>query len=379
MKSSTTAIFIFFLLCASALATQENILELIDQSAEGRDILNAIFLELHTASPNLQTGKILEVLKTSKTNAGKSENRQKQRLARHRKSCKTDLTTLHRHIRDNEKAEFTIGRHQTSNQHAVRKNQEFIDRSKAEFNSYDSLNNLLKSNRAQWNIFINGRLTRMTKIARLLRKARKQLVMAHKAALGTEFVEMKPEFVSTLSELRVEFTNTEDHMDGLRPIVASLLETMRSPVVGKNVIRARLIRILKSIIKSIHHKRDSLEQVNEAANAIFEALTKSFDENKTRVTKLLERLAHEKNLLTKRQASLNDSNKRAHRITVLTEKVHHVRHTQCRRTKVRNARLHVSLQKTKNIVAQIEEILQERFGALKTFFIQRKLRVGEKQ
>jgi hypothetical protein len=380
MKSSTSALFIFFLLAASTLATQDSILNLIDQSKEGRDILNAIFLELHTAGPNLQSGKILEVLKTCKMNAAKSENRQKQRLARHKRSCRADLKMLHGNIRENERSEFTISRHLNANQHAVRKNQQFIDRSKAEHNSYGALNNLVKANRAQWNHFISGRLGRMTTVAKLLRRARKHLVLAHKAALGTEFVEMKAEFITTLSEIRVEFTNTEDHLDGLRPVVSSLLETMRSPVhVGKNVLRARIIRILKSIIKAIHHKRDILEQYNEAANAIFEALSKSFEENMTRVAKLLERLAHEKNLLVKRQSSLNDGRTRAHRINILSQKVSTIRSRQCHRISVRNARLHVRTQKIKNVVAQIEEILQERFGALKTFFIQRKMRTGGSQ
>jgi len=43
--------------------------------------------------------------------------------------------------------------------------------------------------------------------------------------------------------------------------------------------------------------------------------------------------------------------------------------------KERNAKLMVSIQKSKNIVAQIEEILQERFGQLKGFFIERKMKL----
>jgi len=378
MKSSTSSIFIILLLAASTLASHDTVLEMIDQSKEGRDILNAIFLELHTAGPNLQTGKILEVLKTCKSNASKSENQQIQRLARSAKNCVADHNLLHKHVSANEKAEFTISRHLNANNHAVHKNQQFIDRSKDEFNSYGGLNNLLKANKAQWNTFINGRLGRLTNIVKLLKRARKQLVLSHKAAMGS-FIEMKPEFTNSLSELRVEFTNTEDHLEGLRPIISSLLETMRSVAVSKNVIRSRLIRILKSVVKSIHSQRDILEQQNESANALFDALMKSFAENQIRVTKLVERLSHEKGLLGKRQVSLNDSRTRANRITVLSESAAHIRQTQCHRMKLRNSRLHVSTQKVKNVVAQIEAILQERFGALKTFFIERKLRVGATQ
>ena len=78
-------------------------------------------------------------------------------------------------------------------------------------------------------------------------------------------------------------------------------------------------------------------------------------------------------------AALNDSRTRAGRITVLSQQAEEIRNSQCHRIKVRNARLHVSNQKVKNLVAQIEAILQERFGALKSFFLERKMRVGDKQ
>jgi len=351
----------------------------MDQSNEGRDILNAIYLQLHTTGPNLQRGKIIELLTTCKQNANKSENQQKQRLARARANCKSDLVTLSKSVNQNEKHAYTINRHLNANRHALTKNQQFIDRSTNEKHSYEALSNLVKANRAQWNAFINGRLQRQATVIRLLKRARRHLVNAHKAALGTEFVEISPEVITSLAELRVEFTNTEDHFDGLRPIIANLLQNMASPVVGKNVLRSRLIRILRTIIKSIAKRRDLLEQQNEGANSIFEALLKSFAENNTRVQKLLERLSHEKNLLGRRQSALNDSYTRAQSITALSQKAAKIRGRQCHRVKVRNAKLHVATQKIRNVVAQIEEILQERFGALKTFFVERKMKFEDKQ
>jgi hypothetical protein len=351
----------------------------MDQSKEGRDILNAIYLQLHTTGPNLQRGKIIELLTTCKQNANKSENQQKQRLRRARANCKSDLAHLKKSVNDNEKHAYTINRHLNANRHALTKNQQFIDRSTNEKHSYQGLSNLVKANRAQWNAFVNGRLQRQATVIRLLKRARRHLVNAHKAAMGTEFVEIKPEVITSLAELRVEFTNTEDHFDGLRPIIANLLQNMAAPVLGKNVLRSRLIRILRTIVKAIAKRRDLLEQQNEGANSIFEALLKSFAENNTRVQKLLERLSHEKNLLGRRQSALNDSYKRAQGITALSQQAAHIRGRQCNRVKVRNARLHVAIQKIRNVVAQIEEILQERFGALKTFFVERKMKFEDKQ
>jgi len=371
----TSALFLILMITASALASQDELLQMMDQSKEGKDILNAIYLQLHTAGANLERGKIMEVLTTAKQNADKSQRRQGKKLKRHKKNCKKERALLRNHTNANERHEYTVNRHLHANAHALRKNQQFIDRSKKELEAYNSLGNLLKANRAKWGEFINGRIARMGKVIKILRKARRNLINQHKIAMGSEFVEVSADYLTSFNEIRSEFAGIEDHFDGLRPIISNLIQSSATPqVVGKNVLRSRLIRLLKTIIKNIRKRRDVLEQYHEGAESIFEALLKSFDENKTRISKLLERLAHEKNLLEKRQGALKEGLKRAHNITVLSGAAEAIRTRQCRRVKVRNARLRVSIQKIRSIVAQIEEILQERYGKLKSFFLERKMK-----
>jgi len=198
------------------------------------------------------------------------------------------------------------------------------------------------------------------------------LVNAHKAATGNAFIELKGEDITALSEIRVEFASNSDELEGLRPIITSLLQTMNEvPQISKPDIRRRVIRILRNIIKVLHRVRERIEARTEGAEAIFQALIKNFEENKTRCTKLQQRLVNERKVLVRRQVALNDSRRRARRITKLSKQTFRIRHRQCAGGKVRNARLHVRTQKMKNIVAQIEEILQERFGNLKSYFIQR--------
>jgi len=368
----TSALFLIFMFTASALASQDDLLNLIDQTPEGKEIMGAIYLHLQTAGANLERGKIMEVLTTAKQNADKSERRQGEKIKRHKKNCKKDKALLRNHTNANERHEFTVSRHLNANAHALTKNQQFIDRSKKELDAYVSLGNLLKANRGKWKEWVNGRLDRMSKIVKLLRKARRQLINQHKAALGTEFVEVGSDFVSSFTEMRAELANIDDHLDGLRPIIENLIQTSATPAaVGKLILRSKLIKLLKTIIKTIRKRRDLLEQFNEGADSIFESLLKSFEENKTRITKLLERLAHEKNLLTKRQKSLELGHKRAAKISKLSLAVFAIKVRYCKRVNVRSAKLKVSIQKVRNIVAQIEEILQERFGKLKTFFLER--------
>jgi len=373
----TSALFLILMFTASALASQDDLLNLIDQTPEGKEIMGAIYLQLQTAGANLERGKIMEVLTTAKQNADKSERRQGEKIKRHKKNCKKDKALLRNHTNANERNEFTVNRHLSANAHALTKNQQFIDRSKKELDAYVSLGNLLKANRGKWKEWVKGVLDRSGKVIKLLRKARRQLINQHKAALGTEFVEVGSEFISSFTEMRAELANIDDHFDGLKPIIENLIQTSATPAaVGKLVLRSKIIKLLKTIIKTIRKRRDLLEQFNEGADSIFESLLKSFEENKTRITKLLERLSHEKNLLDKRQKDLNLGHKRAAKITKLSAAVLAIKTRYCRRVNVRNAKLKVSIQKVRNIVSQIEEILQERFGKLKSFFLERSTNSG---
>jgi len=298
----------------------------------------------------------------------------------------------------------------------MKKNNQYIDRSKEEFDQYESLRNLLNANKQKFEDYQKRSLVNINKVIELVKNGRKLLKTNHKASAVKQvakqevkkhiakiagkkaptakqaakhaakqaaktaakhaFIEVQTEFVTGLSEIRVEFANTFDNINGLRPIITSLFQTMADAnKVGKEVIRNRLLRILHEIVKVLNKRKDDLEARNEGAEAVFEALLKNIEENKTRVKKLQERLAGEKNSLGKRQGALTDSKTRAHNITHFSKIALAIRGEQCTQMKERNAKLMVSIQKSKNIVAQIEEILQERFGQLKGFFIERKMKL----
>lgn len=217
----------------------------------------------------------------------------------------------------------------------------------------------------------------VNKILGLVRSSKRLLKVTHKNAGGQAFIQVPNTFVTGLSEIRVDFANTFDNVKGLRPIIASLLQTMADPNnVGKEVIRTRLIRLLHEIVKSLNKAKDDLEAQLEGGQAVFDALLKNIGENKVRVQKLQERLDAERNTLNKRQSALNDSRARAHNISSFSRTALKIRAEQCTLSKERNTKMIVSIQKQKNIVAQIEEILQERFGQLKGFFLERKMRLN---
>jgi len=190
------------------------------------------------------------------------------------------------------------------------------------------------------------------------------------------FIELKDEFFKSLSELRVEFANTNDTQDGLKPIISSLLETLAEPNhAGKAQVRGRVIKILKGIGKLLRGSLEFIDTLIEGSNAYFDALLRNLEENKTIVQKLQQRLSNESTSLEARRQALGDGLTRASNITALSGNALRERRMQCRNIQMRHAHLKVSTQKIRNIVAQLEEILSERFGNLKSYFIERKMKL----
>jgi len=273
------------------------------------------------------------------------------------------------------------------------KNNQYLSRSKEEFNGYDALRNLVMNNRKNWVAFLEtsrGNIRKIMEIGRsvvvLLRHAH---AAAHAAAHAKKtpqkkpvaqgkkaFIELKDEFFKSLSELRVEFANTNDTQDGLKPIISSLLETLAEPNhAGKAQVRGRVIKILKGIGKLLRGSLEFIDTLIEGSNAYFDALLRNLEENKTRVQKLQQRLSNESTSLEARRQALGDGLTRASNITALSGNALRERRMQCRNIQMRHAHLKVSTQKIRNIVAQLEEILSERFGNLKSYFIERKMKL----
>jgi len=141
--------------------------------------------------------------------------------------------------------------------------------------------------------------------------------------------------------------------------------------VSKPLVRRKLRSLLGKIAHQVRERINEIKAINERQNAIFTAIIESYRENLLRIKKLLDRLSHENTHLQKRSAAMKDSSKQAHQITVVSKNIFTTRKRQCIAYAERVSKISVGIQRTRSIVAQIAEILSERFGALKAYFVQR--------
>jgi Fe-S cluster biosynthesis and repair protein YggX len=344
---------------------------MIEKQPEGRELMNALFLQVHSKGVNLQQGDVYRVLKFARNRSDRTEAQIQQRLKHNKAACEADLKDFAAKVHQNQKWEFTISRHVENNNRAASRLRNFIERTTQEKNDYEALENIIKASWTKWKDFQTTALANLKKVNQALRRARHNLRSLDEQGALVQLSE-NSQFFTNLNEIRVDFEGNFVNLEGFRPVIIKLFELMsNAAAVNKPLVRRKLISVLTKISRQVRERRNEIKAINERQNAIFGAIIESYRENLLRINKLLTRLNHENSHLSKRGVTLKDSNGQARAITNLSKNIFTTRKRQCISYAERVSKISVAIQRTRNIVAQIAEILSERFGALKSYFVQR--------
>jgi len=360
------------------LCSKPSYLEMIEKIPLGQNILNAIHLQVKLRGPNLERGDILKILKTAQENSDRIQAEEEAEIKNEQKNCETDLAKFRNAIVENQRIEFTILRHSSQNGRNKAQLQNFIDRTIVEKNDYVALSNIIKDSWDKWQTFQNNTISELDKVRDLLSKAKLQLRNVNVTAAKGSFLQLSEnsEYFTNLNEIRVNFENTFVELQGFRPIITKLFQLMaKTEAVNKLEVRNQLTGLFKKIRRELLNIIDEVQANRAQQDAIFHNILESFKENLVRIEKLLERLNLEKSDLTKDAADISVSVKDSTEITHLSKEIFNDRKAECATFAEAAARLNVQVSQTRSIVAQITEIMTERFSNLKSYFIERDIKM----
>lgn len=347
---------------------------MIEKIPQSQGIMNAIHLQVKLRGADLERGHIVQILKTAQENANRLEAEEKKNLEQEHKNCEADLKNFQKSINENHKFEFTIGRHTAQNQRASAQLRTFIERTTAEKNDYEGLSSIIQDSWSKWQNLQKSTATELDKVKGLIEKARSELRKINTASTKGAFLELSEnsQYFTNLNEIRVNFESTFVELQGFRPLITKLLQLMaNTQAVNKEEVRTKLLALFKKIKGEIQNMSDEVEASKARQDAIFNALLEGYKENLTRIAKLLERLNKENTDLASDSVTLIASSKDSSAITSVAKDIFTTRKRECMNYIEAITKLAVEVERTRNIVAQLGEVLEERFGKLKTYFMQR--------
>jgi len=230
---------------------------------------------------------------------------------------------------------------------------------------------MLRQNQKGWNNFWTVAKRNIQKVLGLLHKAVNHLRALKKHYKKAALIELPETYGTALSEISSEFEGTFDNLDGLRPVIANLLEIARSPVhLNKHQVRQHIRSLLRHIIERLNDKFNSFEEENEHQVGLFEALVKLFDDARSGGEKIVKAFETSLRRTGKKIAFLSIGVKGTQSLTKQAFHVGVLRAKQCRRHKNSHNRKNIRAERILGIVSQLQEVIMDRWSTLHGKFLQ---------
>jgi len=227
------------------------------------------------------------------------------------------------------------------------------------------------SNRASWTSFWASSTKSIERAAGLISRVKTELSLLHRRHREQALVEIPAEFSSALSEITSEFISDNDNLGGLRPVVANLLEILKS---SKHLTHKGAKRHVRSLLNRLHElfqdKIYEFAEENEHQVGLFDGVRTLLDDAISGSQKVEAALIASQKRAQKSIAFIQVTVKGAERLTKHAHHVASLKRKECRSVKRVIARAVLRFEKFLNVCGQLQEVLSDRFGSIKTFFVE---------
>jgi hypothetical protein len=372
----TSAFFLLFILAQAAFSSKtQNIMEVLQRSDEGKEIMEQMLLELSVSGENLNAKTISAVLENI---TQKAKNALKDLDSRHsssQKECSGDLATLRKVSKSFFDRSYTVNRHLNVNQHKARRLDQATRRAAADLENYSQYAMWIKSGHKAWKNFYNNAEKSYTQVRDNLKTLKHHL----KGLKNTKqaFVELPSDYSTHLSKVQNDFDNSYNQLNGLRPMLANFLELVKvNANLKKDDFRKKAIKVVKHLINNLSQSVTWLREENEGQEGFFDSIRTLYESAQAEAQKRLDNLKNARKNLDRKVSYLQGAFKSANGITSDSQSIVDQRVNECRGYEERSNRQHVRLTKILSALLNLKMYVSDRWGSFKSF-IEEKLETSD--
>ena len=366
-----TALFLILLIAPLALA-QQDVLNMIDRTPEGKQLLDNLFIQTKLMGDNLDTATIRAFLKTNREKVEEERNKVAALVQKRLKDCDVEEKKLAELLKAHTDRQFALKRHVDSSKRTNKRVESFTERSTEELENYKKFETYIQEGVDAWKAYFKVASDNFKNLQTLLKSAITATKATPKAA---SFVELSEEYHSNFAEMRVQVQSIDLEYTGMGPIVSNLMEIMADPnAAAKPEVRNSVRLLAESLEEYVRDRLDEVEEQHEHQVALFDNLVKTYHENSDRSQKEVNALGESLTSLNGRLATLSSAYDHAVVLTAKVENVISLRNKECAHYKNSHSLAAIRSEKASAIINQVEGILADRSAGLKTFFLQREMR-----
>jgi hypothetical protein len=231
---------------------------------------------------------------------------------------------------------------------------------------------MIVQNRQGWEKFWGKSRANIQKILSLLNQASVQLKALRHHYKKAALIQLPESYSNALTEIRSEFENTFDNLDGLRPIISNLLEIVRNHKhLNNGQVRQHVRSLLRHITGRLNEKLNEFEEENEHQGGLFESLDKLFDDAIRRGDKVVSALVASLKRSGQKVTFLQKAVKASEALAQAGRNVVGLRARECRHHHNHNTHLDVKAERILAVVSQLQEVIGDRWSSLHGFFLQK--------
>ena len=352
-------------------AKTQNEIELIEKTEEGKHVLDTIYLQSGLSGKNLN----INTIKAGLNNLAGHIRDDIKVLGGARKAnaaaCKADIGHVDDRYHDISSRALALTRVRKGAEKRQARRERFAKRAGQELSNYMRYRAMMNGNHEAWKKVYSRATTTIKKVLGLMHKAREAL-HNYRPKSGAAFVELPETYSASLSEIKHEFSSTFDNLDGLRPLIADLLQVISSAEALKDKSARQKIReFLYHLTERLEDKLAALEEQNEHQEGLFTSLSTMFGDAVKRANGVLTQLEKgikigqtKINYLKQGELSANALAKSAHSIVLMKKQ-------ECGAFVAFLSHERIRHQKILDVISELQGVIADRWGVLNSFFVQK--------
>lgn len=352
-----SALFLVLLFAQSAFA-EKDVLQLIQKTSEGKEVMDNLFLQVQEKGHNFNAQLVNGILKSMEDAVRTGTKNRSQHLKQAKAVCKKDIKQLRSTYHDLARHALAADRHFNSANHRQKRRSVFLARAVEELAHYELFRSWVIQNREAWKRLYKTERDGLEKTRGWLATIDGQL-----KKLGSSFVQLPEEYTSTLAQTKSEFNLSYENVGGLRPIISNLFELIETHAnLSKTDFRQHARNLIRHIIDRIGDIENEEAEENERQVGLFESLENLFSDAIQRSKKLTSALGKSAKEAEKKLLWLRTSVKGAGQLADTAKDVIGQRAHECRSANENAARMDVRSGRFLSVLGHIRDIITERWG-----------------
>jgi hypothetical protein len=366
-----SAIFLVLLIAPFAYS-QRDLIEMIEKSSEGKQVLDKVFLEVALTGNKFDHHLVRNIVHTINTQALTFRKVSLKFLRSEKRICKAQLKATSLRFQ-----EFTIRSVFTKSMLTeLRKGQQtkgtILKRGAYLFRMYKRFLTMSRSSEKAWKGFWTKGRQSYRRVASLISQVRAHVRRLHRSHHKRALIQLPKDYQDAMLEISTQFESNFDELAGIRPIISNLLEVVRSPKhLKKKHTRVSVRRMLGWLAYHVHAWSNRFSEEAEHQKGIFHGLVGIFTTRVNSQSKVIQLVSSEAKRNAKKISHVIAQVRSSSRIAAQAGSIVRLVRHECEGFTHEISHILVTSGRVLNYASQLEEVVAERWPSLKSYFLEK--------